>query len=62
MIDEKNPGEFLATSTARSAVLGALAGLVEIPDPLARFRARFMTGYAKDPKSPLDELKRRLGE
>ena len=40
----------------------ALTEVVETPDLLARFRLRFMTGYARNLKSLLDELKRRLGE
>ncbi len=58
----KGTRTFLIVADAVGGSTIGLTEVVEIPDPLARFRARFITGYAKDLKTLLDELKRRLGE
>ncbi len=40
----------------------ALTEKTEIRNPLARFRARFVAGYAGDLRQLLDDLRKRLGE
>lgn len=57
----KGTRTFLIVADAGGGSTIGLTEVVEIPDPLARFRRRFMAGYAKDLKILLDELKRRLG-
>ncbi|MDB5103272.1 MAG: Polyketide cyclase/dehydrase [Fibrobacteres bacterium] len=40
----------------------ALTEIADIRDPLARFQARFVNGYAKDLRQVLQDLRKRLGE
>jgi hypothetical protein len=40
----------------------ALTETVKIKEPLARFKARFVAGYAKELKQLLEELRKRLGD
>jgi hypothetical protein len=53
---------FLIVADAVGGSTIGLTEVVEIPEPLARFRARFMTGYSSELNSLLNDLKRRLGE
>jgi hypothetical protein len=62
--DLKIGGErvFLLVSDSSGGCTIALTETLEIKDPLARFKMRFVTGYAKDLKRLLAELAGRLGE
>lgn len=58
----KGTRTFLIVADAMGGSTIALTEVVEISNPLARFRLRFMTGYARNVKSLLEDLRRRLGE
>lgn len=62
--DSPRTGEriFLIVPEEEGGSRVALSESVDIPDPLARFRARFFTGYAQDLKTLLEDLRKRLGE
>jgi Polyketide cyclase / dehydrase and lipid transport len=52
---------FLLVGDSSGGCTIALTETLELKDPLARFKARFVTGYAKDLKKLLSELAKRLG-
>jgi hypothetical protein len=52
---------FLIVADAQGGAQVALKETVIITDALGRFRARFISGYAKDSRILLEELKKRLG-
>ena len=62
--DLKVSGErvFLMVEDSSGGCTIALTETLEIKDPLARFKARFVAGYAKDLKRLLAELAGRLGD
>ncbi len=53
---------FLIVGDSSGGSTVALTESAEIKDPLARFRARFVTGYTKDLKQVTDDLRKRLAE
>jgi hypothetical protein len=53
---------FLIVPDAEGASRVAVTETVELTDPLARFRARFVTGYAAPLKKLLEDLRKRLAE
>jgi hypothetical protein len=53
---------FLIVAEGEIGTRVALTGKTELEDPLARFRARFVSGYAEDLDALLDDLRKRLGE
>jgi Polyketide cyclase / dehydrase and lipid transport len=62
--DRQQGGErvFLIVADAEGGSRVAVTEDVELRDPLARFRARFMTGYAENLKKLLEDLRKRLAE
>lgn len=54
-------GILLPAPDAQGGAQVALKETVVITDPLGRFRARFIAGYAKESRTLLEDLKMRLG-
>jgi hypothetical protein len=53
---------FLIVAEGETGTRVALTGKTDLEDPLARFRARFVSGYAEDLNALLEDLRKRLGE
>jgi hypothetical protein len=53
---------FLLVAEADGGTRVALTECLSLPDPLARFRARFVTGYAENLRTLLGDLRKRLAE
>jgi hypothetical protein len=53
---------FLIVAEENGGTLVALTEKTDLRNPFARFRARFVTGYAENANALLNDLRRRLGE
>ncbi|HKP95973.1 MAG TPA: SRPBCC family protein [Fibrobacteria bacterium] len=62
--DPPQAGErtFLIVAGEDGGTRVAITEVAEVRDPLARFRARFVTGYAENLKKLLEDLRKRLAE